>query len=47
METRVPAAGRDPNAVAGLVTVVVAAASALDPFAGVAARLHTAEARIS
>jgi putative nucleotidyltransferase with HDIG domain len=29
METRVPAAGRDPNAVAGLVTVVVAAASAL------------------
>jgi putative nucleotidyltransferase with HDIG domain len=29
METRAPAAGRDPNAVAGLVTVVVAAASAL------------------
>jgi putative nucleotidyltransferase with HDIG domain len=29
METRAPAAGRDPNAVAGLVTVVVAAATAL------------------
>src|SRR5581483_5190877 len=29
MDSRAPAAGRDPNAVAGLVTVVVAAASAL------------------